>query len=72
MQKIVVRVSNRAIAGLPLCGLSLTFLRVSTSEIDFRDRIGRNEEFLALAIDFAVDFMKSSLIIRLFPRFLKP
>ncbi|KAI1787002.1 cytochrome P450 [Ganoderma leucocontextum] len=32
----------------------------------------RNEEYLALAVDFAVDLMKSALTLRLFPRFLKP
>ncbi|PIL30270.1 cytochrome P450 [Ganoderma sinense ZZ0214-1] len=32
----------------------------------------RNEEYLSLAVDFAVDFMKSVIVLRLFPGFLKP
>nr|VWO96212.1 Cytochrome P450 51 [Ganoderma boninense] len=33
---------------------------------------GRNEEYLSLAVDFAVDFMKTVIVLRLFPTFLKP
>ncbi|KAM5541320.1 hypothetical protein V8D89_004874 [Ganoderma adspersum] len=32
----------------------------------------RNEEYLTLAVDFAIDFMKTIVVLRLFPRFLKP
>ena len=33
--------------------------------------VGRNKEYLALAIDFAVDIVKGAIILRLAPGFMK-
>ena len=73
MQEIVARASNRAFVGLPLCeSKALPFQKFPLPRLTERRRVGRNEKYLALAIDFATDFVKQVLVLRLFPRVLKP
>jgi hypothetical protein len=36
------------------------------------DSTGRNDEYLDLAVDFAADVFKASLLIRILPEFMKP
>ena len=70
MQKIIARVSSRAFVGLPLCENHFSLVRLTVT--NSLHPAGRNEEYLSLAVDFAVDFMKTVVVLRLFPTFLKP
>nr|VWO96215.1 Repressed by TUP1 protein 4 [Ganoderma boninense] len=73
MQDIIARVSNRAFVGLPLCEKS-AFVKTLGRVINANPLhlAGRNKEYLKLAVDFALDVMKSVVLLRLLPGFLKP
>ena len=68
---MVTRASNRIFVGVPLCGLSVHWVRLPHFLHDHL-YTGRNEDWLSLNIDAAVETMKVAAFINLFPRFLRP
>ena len=69
VNKLVSRMSNRVLVGLPICEyLFLGNGLLARTHVE----IGRNEEFLKLASGFAKDIMKDCGLIRVLPRLLKP
>ena len=68
MQIIISRASNRLFVGLPLCescSLSLYPLLILVTP-------GRDPDWIDLTIQFALFVGKGSIVIRLFPKLLKP
>ncbi len=65
---IVCRVSNRMFVGLPLCAHFLVIILILIQCFT----IGRDLDYLELNKEFAVDFVKSNYILRMFPHLLKP
>ncbi len=56
------------LVGLPLCAHFLVIILILIQCFT----IGRNLDYLELNKEFAVDFIKSNYILRMFPHFLKP
>lgn len=69
MLKVIARVSGRVLVGQPLCEQPF---RQNQSEIIQSSSTGRNHEWIKLNTAFTVDVIKTGMLLRLFPAFLRP
>lgn len=67
--KIISQTSNRIIVGAPTCKPPSQDFKC-TQALHFH--AGRDPEYMALNIQFAIDVMIGAKVINLFPNFLKP
>ncbi len=72
MLNVVARLSNRVFVGAPLC----EYHDVRGNGSRWRARtfhaLGRDKEYLELAIDFASDLNSDGTLINFLPKFIKP
>lgn len=66
LMRIVTRVTGRVLVGQPLC----EFLQ-HQSETILSPSLGRNPNWIKLNTIFAVDVLKTGMLLRLFPAFLR-
>jgi hypothetical protein len=69
VMKVVTRATGRVLVGQPLC--ELQFLQYQ-SEMIPSSSPGRNPDWVKLNTEFTVDVVKTGMLLRLFPAFLRP
>jgi hypothetical protein len=67
--KVIARASGRVLVGPPLCEQPF---RQNQFELIQSSSTGRDHEWIKLNTEFTVDVMKTAMILRLFPAFLRP
>lgn len=70
MGAIVARVSNRVFLGLPMCAYS--HHNTYAVSLDAHGILGRNLEYLRIAVSHTIDIVNASNYLSFFPHILKP